>query len=212
MKTDKSTPSRPLVTGPHGQVVPSWSGDGKYILYYQSEVDPENRDLWYVSLADSTPYRMPKTPFDESNPHLSPDGRYVAYQSNDSGQWEGYVTPFPEGGERVQVSVNGGGQPRWTRQGTELVFVAGDSMMAVSIQTAPAFRADMPQKLFTGTQVGASRSLFDSGGGARPFISIYDVTPDGERFVVVRNVGQVVETPATITVVQNWIKEFPGQE
>ena len=211
MKTDKSTPSWPLVIEPHHQVAPSWSSDGKYILYYQSELAPQNRDLWYVSPADSTPYRMPQTPFDESNPHLSPDGHYVAYQSNDSGRWEVYVTPFPGGGERVQVSVNGGGNPRWTRQGTELVYVYGDSMLAVSVQTTPAFRADLPRMLFTGAQVRTPRSLF-SERGLEEFQPIFDVTPDGERFVVVRSVGQMEETPTTITVVQNWIREFQNQQ
>ena len=145
------------------------------------------------------------------HPRLSPDGRYVAYQSNDLGQWEIYVTPFPGGGERVQVSVNGGGHPRWTRQGAELVFVTGDSMMVVSVQTTPSFRADIPRKLFTGAQVGASRSLFDEGGLLREFNPIYDVTPDGQRFVVVRSVGQAEEATPTITVVENWIRQFEGQ-
>ena len=112
VKADKSASVEPLVTGDVGQGPPAWSRDGKYILYHQTEQAPENRDIWYMTLSDSSRNQMPTTPFYEAMPRLSPDGHYVAYQTNDSGQWEVYVTPFPEGGERVQALVNGGVWPR----------------------------------------------------------------------------------------------------
>ena len=96
-------------------------------------------------------------------------------------------------------------------QGTELVFVTGDSMMVVPVQTTPKFEADIPRKLFTGSQAGASQTLF-TGFGISAYVPMYDVTEDGQRFVMVRPVGLEEETTPTITVVENWAKEVEGRE
>ena len=105
-----------------------WSRDGKYLLYQLN--DPETgSDLWYLERKEDgggwEPRPFLQTPFSERAPRFSPDGRYVAYVSNESGQNEVYVQPFPEGGRKVTVSNNGGTKVRWSRDGNELFYVEG---------------------------------------------------------------------------------------
>jgi serine/threonine-protein kinase len=120
----------------------------------------------------------------------------VAYESDESGRWEVYIRPFPEGKGRWPVSINGGESPRWSGQASELFYVKADTLMAVSIETEGEINIGVPHALFAGTSVRA-RELE---------IRNYDVSMDGRRFVVVQNV-EVDQTP-TITVVQNWYAEF----
>ena len=128
-------------------------------------------------------------PFSASSPDLSPDGRYLAYQSKESGQHEVYVQPFPEGGGKRQVSTNGGYGPRWRGDGKEIFYVEEDALVAVSVTTSPAF------------SVGMAKGLFDGQGAFDGVGQLYDVTPDGQRFVVV----ETLEDPPAplIRVVQN---------
>jgi serine/threonine-protein kinase len=112
--------------------------------------------------------------FQESAPALSPDGRWLAYQSSEPGRAEVYVRPFPGPGPRVPVSLNGGTEPCWSRDGRELFYREGDAMMAASVRTQQAFEVTERRRLFSGA--------FLPGGAFRE----YDVTPDGRRFVMVR--------------------------
>ncbi|MDA2925775.1 protein kinase [Acidobacteria bacterium AH-259-G07] len=197
---DGSGAVQPLVRGPLVEGASQWSQDGRYLVYHV--IDPIHRDLWYVPLTgDRQAVALLQTPFDELLAQISPDGRYVAYQSNESGRWEVYVKPFPRGEGKWQVSVNsanGGVHPKWDPRGNELFYVDGNNLMAVPVQTRPGFRMDIPYQLFTGEQVGTSLS-------SDPFNPIYDVAPDGERFVVVQNVA---EGTTTITIVQSWFVAF----
>jgi serine/threonine-protein kinase len=111
--------------------------------------------------------------FQESAPALSPDGRWLAYQSSEPGRTEVYVRPFPGPGPRVPVSLNGGTEPCWSRDGRELYYREGNAMMAASVRTQPVFAVTERRLLFSGT--------FLAGGSFRE----YDVTPDGRRFVMV---------------------------
>ena len=123
---------------------------------------------------------------------LSPDGRWFAYESNESGQPEIYVQPFPPTGGKFQVSKNGGVRPVWRRDGKELFFLSPDSkLMAAAIDTTAQFQADIPTPLFTVATAGAS-------AGTR----LYAVTKDGRRFLV--NVIQEQSTATPLTVVVNW--------
>ena len=138
-----------------------------------------------------------------SMPVISPNGQFVAYQSNESGDWEVFVTRFSEGKGKWQVSVNGGMHPRWNGTGDELLHVetGTDILMAVLVESADVFQMDLPQQLL---KVNNPNTTMRG----------YDVTPDGQRSVVVQDVdaGEADEAPHTaIIVVQKWFKEFEGE-
>jgi len=136
------------------------------------------------------------TTFEESYPAVSPDGNWLAYVSDESGREEIYVRPFPDvNSGRWQVSTGGGTQPLWSREGREVVYRSGESVVAVPVETDPSFRAGSPEMLFAG-------SYFLGNGGPN-----YDVTPDGERFLMIKEVESSVETPKII-VVENWFEEL----
>ena len=175
-----------------------WSRDGKFVAYSAS--DPKTGDdIWIMPTSakeERKPFLFLQTPANESRAAFSPDGRWIAYQSDESGNTEIYVRPFPGPGGKWQVSTNGGNRPRWRGDGKELFFQAGtaDRIMAAEIRLGP-----------TTVDVGAERSLFPM----RPFTGgrrdVYDVTPDGKRFLVATP-GNVVGSKA-VTLVVNW----PGE-
>ena len=131
-----------------------------------------------------------------SEGRLSPDGRYLAYQSGQSGTPEIYVRSFPHGEDRQRVSVNGGTRARWRRDGKELFYVQGDTLMAVPVSTSPRLAVGSPRRLF-------------SVHGSVLRDAEYDVTADGQRFVVPEPVG---ESSSPIRVVLNWYEEFRVRE
>jgi serine/threonine-protein kinase len=125
------------------------------------------------------------------NGQISPDGRWLAYQSNTSGQFEVYVTPFPGPGPRIPVSANGGDNPRWSRDGRELFYTRGDRMMAVTLIPGPTLSVGAPRALFEGRYRAASN-----------FVTPFDVASDG-RFLRIEQVQP--DRPVTrIEVVLNW--------
>ncbi|MDP3775205.1 MAG: hypothetical protein Q8Q85_13160, partial [Gemmatimonadales bacterium] len=152
---------------------------------YAASITPEGTVVFHESGAqsggiramrlDSAPAARTIVPdaFQESAPALSPDGRWLAYQSSEPGRAEVYVRPFPGPGPRVPVSLNGGTEPYWSRDGRELFYREGDVMMAASVRTLPAFEVAERRRLFSGA--------FLPGGSFRE----YDVAPDGRRFVMV---------------------------
>ena len=176
-----------------------WSRDGNYLFYtVQAE---ENRDVWYLKRKgdgeefESVLYLA--TPFNENSPDLSPDGRFLAYCSNSSGEDQVYVRPFPSGEGQWQVSVNGGCQPRWSRDGTELFYVEDDTLTAVVVTISPAFAAVSTTPLFSDSHLSVVSSSRVS----------YDVSADG-RFVLTDSVETAAEKPRSIHVVENWYEEF----
>src|SRR5262249_12095065 len=127
-----------------------WSRDGKLLLY--TAVDPKSgRDLWVLPLdGERKPIPYLQTPFDEAQGQFSPDGRWVAYTSTDSGRPEIYVQPFPASGGKWQISTAGGVTPRWRADGKELFYISLDrKLMAVDITAAAKFEAGIPRPLFT---------------------------------------------------------------
>ena len=203
--SDGSDTPRAVVNTPADERVAHWSRDGNYLLYNKRKRDPDGpSDLWYLSLdGEQGPQPIKQTSFDKWGPELSPDGRYVAYRSDESGRWEVYVTTFPDGRGRWQVSVNGGVWARW--RGDELFYVEEQTqtLMAVPVQTRSGFRAGTAQPLFNGDQIRATLAI--------SAITYCDVTPDGQRFVVVQDVEEGVQT-TTMTIVENWAREFEGRE
>jgi len=197
---DGSGPAERLTTSEIRQNPGSWSPDGQVLAFHQQS-GPESsastgRDIWVLPLeGERRPWPFLQTPFNEAAPQFSPDGRWLAYVSDDSGRREVYVQPFPGPGGKYQISTEGGTEAVWGRNG-ELYYrnEIGDKIMGVEITTEPTFRAGNPRLLFEG--------LHQRGTGNSPF---YDVTPNGQRFVMV----QTQETESTqINVVQNWFEEL----
>jgi len=178
---------------------PSVSGNGSALAFVRQGKDT-GADIWYMPLAgERKPISLLATAADEIQPHISPDGRYLAYVSNESGKDETYLTHFPSGQGKWQVSVNLGLGPRWSRKGDKLFYRNGSNELMevdVSLGAAAPVLGD-PHKLFAAEVAGV---LF---GG--PFQ--YDVSLDGRRFLMTQTVGQENKN-TRITVIQSWAAEF----
>jgi Tol biopolymer transport system component len=172
------------------KVANSWSPDGRYLVYTAVPEAPGSKaNLWLLSVADRKASPLVRAEFDEVAGAFSSDGRWLAYASNESGQYEIYVKTFPELGGNWQVSTAGGIEPRWRRDGKELFYLSTDGkVMSVEVHTDGAFEIGTPQALFV--------TPFKNASGWR-----YDVSPDGQRFLVNRPVD---EESSPITLVQNW--------
>ncbi len=174
-----------------------WSADGRFIFY--SLLDEQTgRDVWALPLTGSRqPYPLLNSEFDEYRAQLSPTGNYLAYVSDESGRYEVYVQSFNTdgklGGAKTRISTGGGNQPRWRRDGQELFYVAADGqMMAVGVKTSGStFEQGSPIALFKTRIVSAGPMLL----GLQ-----YDVTADGQRFLISTMVGEA--TP--VSVILNW--------
>jgi len=175
-----------------------WSPDGRFLLYLAFDART-NLELWVLPMGgDRKPYPFMKTTFGVSHGQFSPDGRWVAYSSNESGKWEVFVAPFPGPGGNWQVSTAGGSEPRWRRDGKELFYLAPDGkLMAVDVKESPTFEADVARPLFQ----TRPRQHISSGD-----LFSYDVSADGRRFLVNTDVGDETSTP--LIAVLNWTAEL----
>jgi eukaryotic-like serine/threonine-protein kinase len=184
-----------LTTSQYLHAPMSWSPDGQLLAYF--EVNPiTQRDIWVLRMTDRKAQPFLRTQFDEAVPQFSPDGRWLAYISNESGRYEIYVQPYPGPGGKWQISTEGGTEPVWNRNGRELFYRSDDKMMAVEIATQPGFAAGTPRMLFEGRYAPA------------PFPTAnYDVSPDGQRFLMVKPSEQEAAT-TQINVVLNWFEEL----
>jgi dipeptidyl aminopeptidase/acylaminoacyl peptidase len=171
----------------------SWSPDGRFLLYAQAN-SRTAADLMALPLeGDRKPFPVVQTPANENQGQFSPDGKYVAYTSNESGLSEIFVIPFPPSptGGRWLVSKGGGVMPRWRRDGRELFYIGLDNhMMAVEVATRPVFSAGVPQRLF-------ETGIVDTGIRNGPMS--WDIAPDG-RFLIITDTS--VDT--SITAILNW--------
>ncbi len=171
----------------------SISADGRLLFYTETGVDSD-RNIGVLRLdVESAPELIFDSKFNERLATLSPDGKWLAYVSDESGQLEVYVVSFPDLGQRQQVSRNGGGEPLWAPNGLELFYRRSDSMMAVPVELGARFDAGAPVELFSGP--------FQRGS------TNYDVSPDGLRFLMIR-VPEDSGTEDQIHLVLNWFEEL----
>jgi eukaryotic-like serine/threonine-protein kinase len=185
-----------LTTSKYLHAPHSWSPDGQLLTFI--EINPATGiDIWVLRLGDRKPQPFLRTRFNEAAARFSPDGHWLAYISDESGRFEIYVQPYPGPGGKWQISTEGGTEPVWNRNGQELFYRSGDKMMAVDIATEPGFAAGTPRMLFEGRYELA------------PFpIANYDVSPDGERFLMLKPSESAETAPTQINVVLNWFEEL----
>jgi serine/threonine-protein kinase len=168
----------------------SWSPDGNTLVFTQ------NFTIWTLDLSGDNKARpFVKNPFLEAGTRLSPDGRWLAYHSDESGRDEVYVRSFPEPDQKLQISTKGGTWPVWARDGRELFYRSGDKMMTVTVTTQPAFSASAPSVLFQGD--------YEYKWGEVPN---YDVSTDGLRFLMIQTV-EPATSPGPIGVITNFFDQ-----
>jgi len=193
-KADGSGGMEKLTSSEYLRAPLSWSADGQLLSFV--ELNPTTGyDIWVLDMKDRKAVPFLRTPFYEVG-WFSPDGRWMAYNSNESGRFEVYVQPYPGPGGKWQISTDGGMDVRWSANGRELTYRNGDKMMAVDITTQPAFSAGKPKMLFEGPYVPPS-----------PNNSFYDLSADGQRFLMVKPTEQA-QAATQIVVVQNWFEEL----
>jgi len=186
--SDGTQQEKSLVHGDNDSFPSDWSRDGKYILYTQGS------DLWFLTLQDLKSSLFLKAPSVVRNGQFSPDGKWVAYASNESGKWEIYVTSFPDARGQWQVSTAGGEQPRWRGDGKELFYLSSDGkIMAAPVTTGTNFDSGTPVALFQATP-RPPVPIFD--------LFVYDVSRDGQRFLIATQVGQTATAP--MSIILNW--------
>lgn len=201
-----------LTTGENPQFPTSWSPNGELLAF--GELAPATGvNIWVLRMGDpSARSSLPssgqpgqgrkaqlflQTPAVETAAQFSPDGRWLAYVSDESGGFEIYVQPYPGPGGKWLISTEGGTEPVWNRNGRELFYRNGDKMMAVEISTLPGFAAGKPRQLFEGHYLLNQFALPN-----------YDVSPDGQRFLMLKPSEQTGTAPMQINVVLNWFEEL----
>ena len=212
------TPSRPCDTGDTARtaapnvvgqcyVTPSaWSADGRFIAYTLGGNFPRTSDVWVLPLlGDRKPLPVVQTKFLEGSGTFSPDGRWIAYTSDEAGQPNVHVQPFLRAGGKYRVSPDGGHQPLWRADGKELFYLRADgTMMAVPVQSTSQFDPGAPQTLFrTGAAAATFYTTPDRPGGEALLRHTYDVTKDGQRLLI--NTPSQQSSGAQLTVVVNWM-------
>jgi Tol biopolymer transport system component len=179
-----------------------WSPDGRWVAYTRN-TRQTGADIWLVAIRGSSPPQpFSNERFEEHGAVFSPDSRWLAFVSNESGASEVYVAPVG-GGARTRLSVGGGTSPRWNANGRELFYAAASNraIMSVAVQaTGGTITAALPVRLFsidpTPAAFSARRSM------------IYDVAPDGQRFLVSVPAGEA--SSSRVTVVLNWMSALPN--
>jgi serine/threonine protein kinase/Tol biopolymer transport system component len=172
-----------------------WSRDGRNIFFDNAEWRKSHLDVWVRDLQAGSSRPLLQGEFNHTGARLSPDGRWLAYESDEAGAFEIFVRSFPEPGERRQLSAGGGRQPRWRGDGGELFYVSPDRKI-VSVEIRPG----------ASLEASAARPLFQTR--IRPLIEArnhYDVTADGQRFVV--NSGRAEDASLPIAVLLGWMPE-----
>jgi Tol biopolymer transport system component len=187
---DGSSSPKRVTTSDSFQNPQGYSPDGLVLMFI---LETATSDIYVVRAGESSPEPFLATPFGEWQARFSPDGRWIAYASNETGRFEVYVRSFPEGSGRQQISTSGGDQPMWNPKGSELFYIEGNRMMVVDVETVSApFRVSKPRVLY--------ESLFLNEAALR-----FAVSPDGERFLLT---APRENSPASgqINIVVNWFE------
>jgi hypothetical protein len=187
----EGTPSRPCGLRQCVVAPTDWSADGRFILYTLSGTFPSTSDIWAFPLfGDRKPFPVIQTEFSEAQGVLSPDGRWIAYTSDETGQPNVHIQPFLRPGAKHRISPNGGRNPHWRADSRELFYLdAAGAMTAVPIDLTANPPAGLPTTLF-------------SAGAVSIINNMYAVTKDGQRFLVNRP-ESAAATP--LTVIVNWV-------
>ncbi len=188
-----------LLKSDNSKLPNDWSADGKFILY-QEQAPKTGWDLWVLPLSgEQKPFPFLQSEFYEGQARFSPDGKWIAYSSDESGIWQVYVQSFPASGGKWQASTNGGVQPQWRRDGKELFYLSSDrKLMAVELKgSGSTFEAGVPKELFE------LRLISVGLPGPRNF---YVAAAAGQRFLVVSTPEERISTPTT--VVLNWTADL----
>ena len=196
---DRSRPQERLTTTSNRQMPHSWSPDGK-VVAFTADGKPGRWDIGILPLeGDGKPEFIISTDAGECCAVFSPDGKWLAYVSDETGQDQVYVRPYPEPDVKWLISGEGGGnEPVWSPGGKELFYRSGNRMMVVSIQTqGQTLTAESPGVLFEGSYVSHSTP---------PGLQYYDITPDGKRFLMMKE--EVAAEQGQIHVVLNWFEEL----
>ena len=206
ISADSSGTADRLVTCECASHAASWTPDGRAIIGVEWNKTSYDIVVVDVGAKNKTPLLHGKA--EEQYPDLSPDGRWIAYVSNESGKSEVYVQPFPDLGSRHQISTDGGTAPAWSRDGRELFYTTTETfggqatltrMMAVTVATAPTFVASTPRLLFEGRY------------GATGILRPYDVSVDGQRFLMVKQKERAPVSASQMVLVQNWLEELKAR-
>ncbi len=192
---DGSGDAERLTDSKQAQIASDFSSDGKY-LFFREEGAQTDWDLYTMRMEDREIELFLKTDFVESNAVISPDGKWVAYDSNESGQFEVYVRPFPPAGGKWQISTANGGNPKWSADGKTLYYCSDRNLLGVRYTTdGTGFRPDTPEIVIEGKM--------PLGGAYRS----YDITPDG-RVIATVDRDEHVADPVRALLVLNWFEEL----
>ncbi len=191
---DGSAPVQRLTVSANHQFPSSWSPDGTLLAYTELNLET-SLDIWLFSTASRRTEPWLQTAFNESAAVFSPDGKWVAYVSDEAGEDEVYVSAFPGPGGKTTISSGGGREPRWSPDGSEVYYREQAWLMAVSVATVPDFDAGAPRRLF--------EAPFDEGGA--PYAN-YDVTRENNGFIMVRSDEEL--SGSRLVVVLNWVNEL----
>jgi serine/threonine-protein kinase len=197
---DGISPAKQLTESPNMQLATAITPDGSQLIF--TETSPQNGDdVMALQVQERKALALVQTPFAERNGIVSPDGQWLAYEANDTGQIEIYVRPFPDTTkERWPVSTGGGTRPLWASNGQELFYFAPDrTLMHIAVASGASWRATPPTKLLEGR--------YWTGGGVFSGRQ-YDITSDGKRFLMMKEAGSDASPAPQIVVVQHFDEEL----
>jgi Tol biopolymer transport system component len=201
-RSDGTGPEERILKTDRQDVPTDWSADGRFLVYEERDPRTSKRDLWLLPMTgDRNPMRYMETPFDEFQGQFSPDGKWMAYGSEESGRWEIYVQPIPASGGKWQVSNAGGTQPRWRRDGREIFYLSMDKkIVSVEARLGPRPEFGAPEALFPVW-------LLQNAVGTDEFVP----ASDGQRFLALNAVSGVsaAQGQQVLTVVVNWTATLP---
>jgi eukaryotic-like serine/threonine-protein kinase len=201
---DRSHPAAQLPGAGTSQSAESWSPDGRELVYTATTPEVGSHIMVESLEGDHESHPFVDIKASAGSAKFSPDGHWLAYCSNETKTPQVYVQAFPGPGPKIQVSSDGGTDPVWKRSGGELYFRNGDRMMAVAVSTTPAFTAEHPRTLWTGRY---SHGMSTSCGPPGATSSNYDVTADGQRFLMIKDEAPDTAVSKQIVVVLGWADE-----